>query len=1066
MSVINTSTGCDVCPDTEPISGVIPGCNTAFKSCAIDIVIVQNWAENEEQNLIQNSMWMAFLNAPHTILPNEDKNIKYMMDCGRIRVGLVRYGSSSYIRQELTSDWNAIVTAINYMEGTNPAIDDAGLDGYTNLVAAYYGAYEVLGNPVTQTGPAGLCADPMQATKLIFLSAENVHRVDWGAAIPGSTSMPPNPVTGNPGFTISQPDDYQILTDVTGAWPQPTYYMNPMSWYENNVGNVNTEVWNYPNWWQGAFAPDMVTPDMSWASNTNWGQAHEWYQKYMIPMLTGGTIPAYTIGQNQLSVMSIESGIYICTTNDTNARMKAWYEIQYPISTWPNKPPVENYWYNFMIHQPDSPSPGNAKLKGDYYPMRKGVWGDPLWGQFLYSWDPMNGQLYNPPYFFDMIPYSPPHSILISECPCELIDLICPESHPLMMPNPITGEMECCKLVTTPPIPGDDLLIPIDLDDPYYFKDISWTVSYDPKAKAWISFHDWHPELMLPSTTHFMTTKTFECDPEEIDCPRCPDGYTLNIMNGLCEKIETTPIIQIPTIVEIDAIPNGNALVLTPRTHPAWGTKKPCIYKPGYDANGGAAINTAGIPATPPGNPPSNCGVTTKTVYEMTYLTDPWWLTAPVTSTNMVNTLAMWPNGATTSVWYGFTVGLEVQTTETYYLMLAADNRFRFSIRDSGTNAPWVVIMDTPNSNIMNSFNWQHLAGEDLNGATNYNGTSLCGGIGRDEVAFKMLHIYPLDLEQGKCYEIKMEGLDYGGVGMYACAVVQNTEAEIINSTGITDLNFIFRSDQTTTAYEDMDGWICADGSVPLNIPGSCIPVCQVIMNEPGCPPGCDFANPPRHCECIQRTEPSYEVGSIWKHNQRCDLFANYYGTDYPWEIELVETTGQAVNTIRSMEYQLESYVYKGNNLNDYECGDDRWHDLDWNFDESTIYNTEQVSGLLKLNLQPPLDPVQGLQYPIVNLTDIDILYSKVEQKYRFNQFWDITADRGEFTNVEQQIWITELNGYVKELNQINLNYNKPPEQRKKFRHYHNTVLLRRKISENRKMLLKLVNTKLNLSFR
>tara|TARA_R110002020_G_scaffold36503_5_gene109858 strand:- start:81307 stop:83580 length:2274 start_codon:yes stop_codon:yes gene_type:complete len=208
------------------------------------------------------------------------------------------------------------------------------------------------------------------------------------------------------------------------------------------------------------------------------------------------------------------------------------------------------------------------------------------------------------------------------------------------------------------------------------------------------------------------------------------------------------------------------------------------------------------------------------------------------------------------------------------------------------------------------------------------------------------------------------------------------------------------------------------------------------------------------------------DEGSIWKHNQRCDSFVNYYGEDYPWEVELVESTGQAVNTVRNLEYQLESYVYKGNKLNPFQCGDDRWHDLNWNFDEAIIYNTEQVSGLLKLNLNPQSDPITALQYPIINAADIDILYTKEEQKYRLNQFWDITKDRGEFTNVEQQIFLTQLNGYIRDLNAANLDYNKAPTQRKKFRHYYNKAILRRRISGNRKMLLKLVNTKLNLSFR
>ena len=209
--------------------------------------------------------------------------------------------------------------------------------------------------------------------------------------------------------------------------------------------------------------------------------------------------------------------------------------------------------------------------------------------------------------------------------------------------------------------------------------------------------------------------------------------------------------------------------------------------------------------------------------------------------------------------------------------------------------------------------------------------------------------------------------------------------------------------------------------------------------------------------------DPSFDKGGIWKHNDRCDLFTNYYEFDYPWEVEIVESKGQTVNTVRSIEYQLESYIYNGN-LDD-NCGD-RFHDLDWNFDEVIIHNTEQVSGLLRLDLNPKNDVPLITTYPIISGNDIRILYSKEEQKYRFNQFWDITYDRGEFSGATQSIFLTELNGYIRELNQANLNYFKPAFERKKFRHYWNKVLFRRSTSENRQMILKLANTKINASFR
>jgi len=141
------------------------------------------------------------------------------------------------------------------------------------------------------------------------------------------------------------------------------------------------------------------------------------------------------------------------------------------------------------------------------------------------------------------------------------------------------------------------------------------------------------------------------------------------------------------------------------------------------------------------------------------------------------------------------------------------------------------------------------------------------------------------------------------------------------------------------------------------------------------------------------------------------------------------------------------------------------------------------------LNIYPKNNVSLAQSYPKLNnnLTSFDILFSKEENKYRFNQFWDITLDRGEFPQgagyppagplvpnttqllgnyTENNIWITQPNGYVKNLNPVNLNYNKPLTQRKKFRHYSNFVKLIKDDSRDTNMVLKIVNTKSQLSTR
>jgi hypothetical protein len=203
----------------------------------------------------------------------------------------------------------------------------------------------------------------------------------------------------------------------------------------------------------------------------------------------------------------------------------------------------------------------------------------------------------------------------------------------------------------------------------------------------------------------------------------------------------------------------------------------------------------------------------------------------------------------------------------------------------------------------------------------------------------------------------------------------------------------------------------------------------------------------------------SVNIDSIWKHNTRVDKYCNFYNQDYPFEVEFVSATGQSVTAMRSIEYQLESYKT-------YNEGRDKYHILDHNFDQAMIYNSEQVSGILELRLKEKNNPISMLNYPKINNQSIEILYAKEENKYRINQFWDITNDRGEFSGKENPLFRTEPNGYIFNINNTSVDYKKASFERKKFRHTANKVLLRKLVSQDVKMLFKLSNQKINPSPR
>tara|TARA_R110001592_G_scaffold255416_1_gene518992 strand:- start:36515 stop:42733 length:6219 start_codon:yes stop_codon:yes gene_type:complete len=598
---------------------------------------------------------------------------------------------------------------------------------------------------------------------------------------------------------------------------------------------------------------------------------------------------------------------------------------------------------------------------------------------------------------------------------------------------------------------------PIILGDPFFFDNASWTVSYDPKIKGWISFHDWHPELSLPSVNHFLTTKTFKTKE-----PKCPPGYVLNNTTGKCEKLIFE---NAPGFVDVDEKP-ANIVGNT------------CECDPGYTL-----------------------------VYPDVNVTPVIWDQSTGDCTTIVSTTtgSGTGDGSTNSsncncYLYFFIFGSSIiPSTVTAIQAVRCDGTVISYARDSNGRFPdsldciregELIAIGDPTFDIFDSYKK----------ASSSCGTYTCCKCYTTQVISNGSTIAP-------GYSVSYEKCDTGKI---INVNLPGSEDWIspCHRAGTLTFSQGFPFNQVTITTTDCGTYPCDDntgGGGTIVTTESYPAICRKI--ECGCPPspipnavltqggpGCDslpnllfdvgdpsFIIPPGLITCdyqaLLQVPPSFERGSIWRHNYRCDLFANYYGVDYPWEVELVENTGQMVTTLRSLEYQLESYVYKGDLING--CGDDRWHDLDFNFDKAIIYNSEQVSGLLTLIPHPKEDPLNMILYPIIGTQDIKILYSKEEQKFRFNQFWDITKDRGEFTsqyipqpgitpviNSGQSIFLTELNGYIKDLNFNNLNYIKTSDQRKKFRHYFNKIILRRTLSGNRKMLLKLNNTKLNLSVR
>lgn len=195
----------------------------------------------------------------------------------------------------------------------------------------------------------------------------------------------------------------------------------------------------------------------------------------------------------------------------------------------------------------------------------------------------------------------------------------------------------------------------------------------------------------------------------------------------------------------------------------------------------------------------------------------------------------------------------------------------------------------------------------------------------------------------------------------------------------------------------------------------------------------------------------------LWKHNERTDLYCNYYGKDYPYELEFGVSTGSTVHILQSVQFEQEAYEWRNE-------GRDRYHNYTETFDKAMIYNTEGFSGVLNLKDATNIHETHRTLPRFNSNLSSDIPYVKVENHFRFNEFRDYTADRGRFTTNKRHIFNIKPNGYERSINPPNIDYNQsyPP----RLRHYFNKVWLSKEVCNNIQFITKFATTQLQISSR
>lgn len=213
----------------------------------------------------------------------------------------------------------------------------------------------------------------------------------------------------------------------------------------------------------------------------------------------------------------------------------------------------------------------------------------------------------------------------------------------------------------------------------------------------------------------------------------------------------------------------------------------------------------------------------------------------------------------------------------------------------------------------------------------------------------------------------------------------------------------------------------------------------------------------------LNDTENLFSISSnsvIYKHDPYATTFCNFYGITYPHGFKIPVNDGQNISLLNTIEYQAIGQTYdEFLNTTTY---------LDKNYNKVIISNNEQISGELNIT-QPKRNSITSFLKSISynsSTNQFDVQVNKSENKFRINDFFDITKDRGELSNTPSSLINFDQTGYKFTINQSAIDYNKSQFQRQRFRHKFSEVYFELTDSSIYKMIFNLSNFKTTYSAR
>lgn len=166
--------------------------------------------------------------------------------------------------------------------------------------------------------------------------------------------------------------------------------------------------------------------------------------------------------------------------------------------------------------------------------------------------------------------------------------------------------------------------------------------------------------------------------------------------------------------------------------------------------------------------------------------------------------------------------------------------------------------------------------------------------------------------------------------------------------------------------------------------------------------------------EVVDISFSTLNISSLWRHNNNTTLYNNFYGCIHPYIIEYPFYSNYNDEIVKNIKDYTKVYSYLSNgDVNTRIQVDDIY------FNKAIVYNDQQNSGILELVAKPIGNMKSLMSYPKLKEESKEIIYTKSDNFYQFNTFWNIVK------NSKSPIFTTSCESLSidKEVENSNLDY-------------------------------------------